>query len=132
MLSDLAFAYSEFSKFVQCPQPPYMLSTQDVLRYLRDTYELGIRYHHNALNPDNLWGWVDTDWTGDIETRRSHIVYVLMFNGVPISWKSLREDSVVLSTSEDEYMAVRLLLTPCVENILVTSIFVATIFTSGT
>jgi hypothetical protein len=90
MLSDLAFAYSEFSKFVQCPQTPHMISTQDILRYLHGTYELGIRYHHNALNPDLLWGWVDKDWEGDIETRHSHIVYVLMFNGVPISWKSLR------------------------------------------
>ncbi len=53
---DLAFAYSELSKFVQCPQPTHMLAAQHVLRYLRGTYELGIRYHRNALNPDQLWG----------------------------------------------------------------------------
>jgi hypothetical protein len=29
-----------------------------------------------------------------------------MFNGGPISWKSRRQDSVTLSTSEAEYMAV--------------------------
>ncbi len=105
---DLTFAYSELSKFVQYPQPTHILEAQHVLRYLRGTYELGIRYHRNALNPDQRWGWVDTDWAGDIETRRSHTDYVLMLNGDPISWKSHRQDSVALSTSEDEYMVVSL------------------------
>jgi hypothetical protein len=58
---DLAFAYSELSKYVQCPQPDHMFAAQDVLRYLRGTYELGIRYHRDALHPDHLWGWVDAD-----------------------------------------------------------------------
>ncbi len=39
---DLAFANSELSKFVQCPQPHHMLAAQHVLRYLRGTYDLGI------------------------------------------------------------------------------------------
>ena len=77
-----------------------------MLHYLRDTYELGIRYHRDALHPDQLWGWVDADWADDIATRHSHTGYVLMLNGGPISWKSHRQDSVALSTSEDEYMSV--------------------------
>ena len=77
-------------------------------RYLRGTYELGIRYHRDTLNPDHLWGWVDADWTGDIVTRRSHTGYVPMFNGDPISWKSHRQDSVTLSTSQAEYMTASL------------------------
>jgi hypothetical protein len=105
---DLDFACSELNKFVQYPQPTHMLEAQHVLHYLLDTYDLGIRYHRNALNPDQLWGWVDTDWVDDIETRRSHTGYVLMLNGGPNSWKSHRQDSVVLSTSEAEYMDVSL------------------------
>jgi hypothetical protein len=65
-----------------------MLAAHHVLRYLRGTYELGIRYHRHAFNSDQLWGWVDADWEGDIETRRYHTGYVLMLNGGPISWKS--------------------------------------------
>jgi hypothetical protein len=81
-----------------------MLVPQHVLRYLRGTYELDIQYHHDSFHPDQSWGWVDTDCEGDIETRRSHNGYVLMLNGGPISWKSRRQDSVALSTSETEYM----------------------------
>jgi hypothetical protein len=105
---DLAFAYSELSKFVQCPQPHHMLVAQHVLRYLLGTYDLGIRYHRNAFHHDQLWGWVDADWAGDLQTRRSHTGYVLMLNGGPVSWKSRRQDSVALSTSEAEYMAASL------------------------
>jgi hypothetical protein len=85
-----------------------MLAAEHVLHYLRGTYELGIRYHRDAFHPDQLWGWVDADWAGDIETRRSHTGYVLMLNGGPVSWKSRRQDSVALSTSEAEYMAASL------------------------
>ncbi len=48
---------------------------------------------------------MDTDWTEDTDTRHSHTGFVLMFNGGPIIWKSYRQDSVALSTSEVEYMA---------------------------
>ena len=47
---------------------------------------------------------VDADCAGDTDTRRSHTGFVLMFNDGPISWKSRRQDSVALSTSETEYM----------------------------
>ena len=48
---------------------------------------------------------MDSDWAGDTDTRRSHAAYIIMMNGGPISWKSRRQDSVALSTSEAEYMA---------------------------
>ena len=51
-----------------------------------------------------VWGWVDADWAGDTDTRRSHTGFVLMFNDGPIIWKTRRQDSVTLSTSETEYM----------------------------
>jgi hypothetical protein len=43
-----------------------MLVAQHVLRYLRGTYELGIRYHRDVFHSDQLWGWVDANWAGDI------------------------------------------------------------------
>jgi len=52
-------------------------------------------------------GWVDADWAGDTDTRRSHTAYILMMNGGPISWKSRRQDNVSLSTSEAEFVAAR-------------------------
>jgi hypothetical protein len=53
----------------------------------------------NLAIVDTPWGWVDSDWSGDTDTRRSHATYIIMMNGGPISWKSRLQDSVVLSTS---------------------------------
>ena len=52
-----------------------------------------------------MWEWVDADWAGDTDTRRSHTGYILMMNGGPISWESCRHDNVSLSTSEAEFVA---------------------------
>jgi len=45
---------------------------------------------------------------GDVGNGRSRTGFVLMMNGAPISWKSRRQDSVALSTSEEEHMAASL------------------------
>jgi hypothetical protein len=41
----------------------------------------------------------------DLDTRRSHTGYVIMMNGGPISWKSVKQKSVSLSTAESEWYA---------------------------
>ena len=72
-------------------------------------FKLGLKWlsllGFTGYRHDTLWGWVDSDWAADKETRRSHTGYVLMLNGGAISWKSRRQDSVSLSTSEAEYIA---------------------------
>jgi len=103
--SDLAWSYSELSKYVQFPGIAHMEAAEHVLQYLRDTWNESIIYTRGSRNPNELWGWVDADWAGDTDTRRSHTGYILMMNGGPISWKSRRQDNVSLSTSEAEFVA---------------------------
>ncbi len=50
-------------------------------------------------------GFSDSDWAGDIESRRSVSGYMFQLCGAPISWKSKKQTSVALSTAEAEYMA---------------------------
>ena len=59
---------------------------------------------HN-LTLASLWGWVDSDWAADLDSRRSHTGYILMLTGGVVFWKSRRKDRVLLSTSEAEYVA---------------------------
>jgi len=100
------WAYSELSKYVQFPGTNHMLAAEHVLCYLRGTWNQTIRYSRDPrANPNVLWGWVDADWAGDTDTRRSHIEYILMMNGGPFSWKSRRQDNVSLCTSEPEFVA---------------------------
>ena len=46
---------------------------------------------------------MDADFAADLDTRRSHTGYVIMMNGGPISWKSVKQKSVSLSTAESEW-----------------------------
>ena len=47
----------------------------------------------------------DSDFAGDKEMRRSVYGYFTYFCGIPIAWKSKGMRSVVLSTTEAEYIA---------------------------
>jgi hypothetical protein len=102
---DLAWSYSELSKYVQDPGKAHMDAAHHVLRYLRATYDQAIVYERTNELANTLWGWVDSDWAADLDSRRSHTGYVLMFAGGAVSWKSRRQDCVSLSTSEAEYVA---------------------------
>ena len=61
-------------------------------------------YERSHERVNTLWGWVDSDWDADFDSRRSHTGYILMVTGGDVSWKSRRQDCVSLSTSEAEYV----------------------------
>jgi len=51
-------------------------------------------------------GYVDSDYAGDLDNRRSTTGYVFIINGGPVCWKSTIQSIVALSTTEAEYMAI--------------------------
>jgi hypothetical protein len=83
-----------------------MSAVEHTLRYFRGTFDKSLCFSRDYHIVDTPWGWVDSDGAGDTDTRRSHTVYIIMMNGGPISWKSRRQDSVSLCTSETEDMTV--------------------------
>ncbi len=69
---DLAFTYSQLSKFVQCPGPLHLAAAERALAYLRGTYNEGITYGDPGEERRNkLTGWVDNDFAADPDTRKS-------------------------------------------------------------
>ena len=84
-----------------------------VLRYLRGTRTLGIKYSAEGARDgkplvgyaQELQGFSDADWAGDRETRRFTTGYVFKMAGGSVSWGSKLQQSVALSSAESEYMA---------------------------
>jgi hypothetical protein len=107
---DIAFAVSELSRFVSSASDVHMKAAKHLLRYLKGTVDIGLNYsrptHVGALGTVNqLWGYVDSDWAGCADTRKSTSGYVLMLNRSAIAWKSKRQSVVALSTAEAEFIA---------------------------
>ena len=61
-----------------------------VFRYLRGTTDHAI-YYQGIAGPDrvlDVHGFVDADWAGDLDQRRSTSGYVFSLFGGAISWMS--------------------------------------------
>ena len=80
-----------------------------VLRYLKGSKNLGIMYRKTPeLAESNmdcmiLWGFCDTNYAEDPCDWKSTSGYVFILMGGPIAWKSKKQASVALSTTEAEY-----------------------------
>jgi len=78
---DIAFAVGVLSLYMSCPEEDHMRAAKGVLRYLRGTTRLGVAYGDDKP----LQGYVDADWAGDIDARRSTTGFVFTLNGGHIS-----------------------------------------------
>jgi hypothetical protein len=108
--ADLAFAFSQLSQFLHAPGEAHMAAAMRTLAYLRGTYDAGLTYCDPGPDPgparrDVLYGWVDSDFAADPDTRRSMTGYLMALNGGPISWRSCRQGGVTISSSEAEFVA---------------------------
>ena len=103
---DIACAVQSLSRHMQAAGPEHWMAGKRVLRYLRGTRELGIKYGAMARGDSTrLEGYCDADWAGDVDTRRSTTAYIFMIAGGAVSWASKLQTTVALSSTEAEYMA---------------------------
>jgi hypothetical protein len=71
---------------------------------LRGTTDYGITFFE--LKSDvSVVGYVDADYAGDLDDRRSTIGYMFTLVGGLICWRSTIQSTVTMSTTEVEYMA---------------------------
>jgi hypothetical protein len=100
---DCAFALSKLSRYLNKPKKSHMLAADNVLRYLKGSKKHGILLRKNG--EPGLAVWVDSDWAGCKDTRRSTSGYVVTVHGNAIIWKSQRQTFPARSTAEAEYIA---------------------------
>eukprot|EP00253_Pinus_taeda_P007307 PITA_07307 len=77
------------------------------LMYLRGTSDYGLCYQGRpGLDRVlDIHGFVDADWAGDLDQRRSTSGYVFNLFGGAVSWMSKKQFVVALSTTKAEDMA---------------------------
>ena len=101
---DISYAVSVFSRYLSNPSSNHTKGVYNILRYVRGTVSLGIMYDANAFDT-TLHCHSDSDWGGNIATRRSTGGSVFFLAGGVISASSKGQTSVALSSTEAEYYA---------------------------
>ena len=101
---DLSQAAGVLSRFISKWNESHWKAAKHLLRYIRGTSDLCLTF--TAESGDRIaLGYADADWGGDLDTRRSTTGYVFKVYGGTVAWKSRRQPTVALSTTEAEYMA---------------------------
>jgi hypothetical protein len=103
---DLSFAVNLLARFQINPGPAHWKALMHVLAYIKATLHYKLTYHRGTQDGIKPVGYVDADYAGDLlDTGRSTGAYIFMMAGGPVSWSSKRQETVALSTTEAEYMA---------------------------
>jgi len=98
---DIMFAVSTVSQFSQNPGWAHWEAVKQIFHYLQGTKKLVLVY---GGNKQELVGYVDADGASQ-EHRRAILGYVFMIDGGAVSWSLKKQELVMLSTTEAEYVA---------------------------
>ena len=102
---DITFCVSYLSKFMDKPSSKHLAAAKRILRYLKGTVNLSILYKRGDRDM-KITGFSDSDFAGDINDRKSTSGQIFLFGGLQITWNSVKQRVVALSTCEAEYIAV--------------------------
>eukprot|EP00253_Pinus_taeda_P004666 PITA_04666 len=104
---DIAHIVGVLSRFMSKLGKEHWTTVKRVFKYLHGTSDYGLCYQ-GRLGLDivlDIHGFVDVDWAGDLDQRRSTSGYVFNLFGGGVSGMSKKQYVVALSTTEAEYMA---------------------------
>jgi hypothetical protein len=103
---NIAHAVGVLSRYMSKLGKEHWTTIKRVFRYLHGTSSYGLCYQGRpGLDRVlDIHGFVDADWAGDMDHRRSTSGYVFNLFGGEISWMRKRQVVVALSTTKVEYM----------------------------
>ena len=99
---DIAHVVRVESRFMSKPGKQHWEAVKWILRYLKGLSNTCLCFTGASLK---LQGYVDADFAGDIDSRKSTTGFVFTLGGTSISWASNLQMLVTLSTTEAEYVA---------------------------
>ena len=103
---DMCNPVRELSKTMDAQPPVHLNEMYKVVIFVLSTLDFGLKFKLMK----NIKKWAlkalsDSDFASDKETRISIFGYIIYSCGIQITWRSKGMKSVVLSTTEAEYMA---------------------------
>lgn len=84
---DICYSVSVISKFMHDPKKSHLIAAKRIPKYIEGAMEFGLLFPNGAKSEVNeLIGYSDSDWCGDLTDRKSTSGYVFKFNDTAISW----------------------------------------------
>ena len=101
---DIWDSVRKLSKAMDAPAPVHLKEIYMVIRHVLYTKRYGLKFElRKDMIKLALKALSDSDFASDKETRICFL-YIIYFCGIPIAWRSKGMKSVVLLTTEAEYM----------------------------
>ena len=109
---DFYYTASYLGRFNSCPKASHSSIQKRIIRYIKGSLNIGILY--NAISKEGLIRYLDTNYRGDLQDRKSTSGIVFTLFGGVISQASTKQKIVVTTTIEADYIA----LTPVIKEAL--------------
>jgi hypothetical protein len=100
---DVMFSVCMCARVQASPRESHLKATKRILRYLKHTQNVGLRYPKGAKF--ELIGYSNSDYVGCKVERRSTSGTCQLLGRSLFSWSSKKQNSVALSIAEAEYIA---------------------------
>jgi hypothetical protein len=101
---DLAFSVGYVSRFMQRSTTEHQQAVKRIIRYVAGTLDHDL-YYPRYPGEAHLVGYSDSDHVGDIDTSKSTSGILFFFDKRLVSWQSVKQQVVALSSCEAEYIA---------------------------
>jgi len=96
---NITFAVNQAKRFSENPTKADLNASIRILKYLKCTKYYSINYNGKKI----IGAYCDIDFAGDEIKIRSTSGYIFVLRNNPISWKSITQKNIALSTTEAEY-----------------------------
>ena len=100
---NICFAVNNLSQYMVNPKHIHLIGEKHVMGYLKENLDYGIRYASSG--EIKLHGYEDSNWGASAKDRKSTSGCCFCLGSGMISWFSRKQTSIVLNTTQAEYIA---------------------------
>ncbi|XP_073225574.1 secreted RxLR effector protein 161-like [Cicer arietinum] len=104
-MPDLAFAVNLVSRFMTDPGALHWSALKWIMRYLNGSLTTCLKFKKTCHDKEPIKGYVDSDYIGNMGTRKSIYGYVFTLYGTDVSWRAITHSVVTISTTQAEFIA---------------------------
>ena len=99
---DISYSVGVCARYQASPKKFHMTVLKRIIKYVKTTAEFGVWYSKDTS--DVLVRYSDADWARNADDRKSTLGDCFCVGNNLVSWMSKKQNSILLSTAEVEYI----------------------------